>query len=150
MSEELEKEVLLRLEQRGVNIGDLVQSGDLRHVCVAKEAADLEDPVDWSFFEGIISDERIEAFEAGAKPTDGEMQSMRALVVGHMFNDGLDDLPSAHFCTVPEEFGTQVIVFLVTGHPQGGWDCVFYGLFDNADHATDALREDFFLSCDID
>ena len=157
MDEKSRQEVLRRLNQRGVKVEDIVQSalgsGAPLYVCFSKNASQLEDPVGWYGWwplEGIVSNERLEALEAGAEPTDGEMQSMRDQVVLSNISGDCEDLPSAHFCSLSEEFGSQVLVFLVSGHPQHGWDYFLFGLFENEERAIDALREDFFLECDID
>ena len=81
MDEKSSKEVLRKLGQHGVTLEDLAQLGDI-HMCYAKDSTELEDPVGWYGWEflegiGIISDDRLTALEAGAEPTDREMQLFR-------------------------------------------------------------------------
>src|SRR5680860_846090 len=114
MNEQHRKEVLRTLEQRGITLEELAQSSDC-YLCYAKAISDLEDPVasdGWYPLEGIIGDERLEALQAGAEPTDGEMQLLSDEIVRQMFTSeaSAEDLPSAHFCSLPENFGSQVLV----------------------------------------
>jgi len=78
-----DKEELRKLEQRGIKLEDLADLGDI-YMCYAKNSSELEDPIGWYGWcplEGIISDERLKALEAGTEPTDREMQLMRDEVV---------------------------------------------------------------------
>ena len=146
--------MLRKLEQRGVTLEDLAQSGEI-YMCYARESTDLEDPVGWYGWdplEGIISDERLGTLAAGAKPTDSEMQLLRDEIVRETFSSDarMEDLPSAHCCSLPEEFGTQVIVVIASRMGVAEFDYDFFGLFESEERALDALRKDFFLNCDID
>jgi hypothetical protein len=155
MDQKTRKRVLGRLDRRGVTLEDLAQSGDTC-MCYPKDSTDLEDPVSWYGWDslegiGIISDERLAALEARAEPTDREMQSFCDEIVRDKLSSEaeMDDLPSAHFCTLPEEFGTQVLVILVAGNAMQGFDFGLFGLFENKGRAIDALRKNFFVDCDF-
>ena len=76
------------------------------------------------------------------EPTDSEMQLMRDEVVKYkLSSEGeIEDLPSALLCSLPEEFGTQVLVVFVSGNGVRGSISLF-GLFENKERSIDALRE---------
>lgn len=72
MDQKCRKEVLRKFEQRGVTLEELAQLGDT-YMCYAKDSFELEDPIGWYGWwplEGIVSDERLAALEAGTEPTD--------------------------------------------------------------------------------
>ena len=117
MDEKSRKEVLRKLEQRGVTLEDLAQLGDI-YMCYAKDSTELEDPVGWygwEFLEGIVSGERLAALEAGTEPTDREMQLMRDEVVRYKLSSEaeIEDLPSAHLCSLPENLGPRCLLSLL-------------------------------------
>jgi hypothetical protein len=153
MDEKSRKRVLRKLEQRGVTLEDLAQSADI-YMCYAKNSSELEDPIGWYGWwplEGIVSDERLTALEAGAEPTDGEMQSFRDAVVREKLSSEEGwDLPSAILCSLPEEFGTQVLVVFASRKGVADFDFGLFGLFENKERAIDALRKDFFLDRDLE
>lgn len=78
------------------------------------------------------------------------MQSFRDAVVREKLSNGaeMEDLPSAHLCSLPEEFGAQVLVVFVSRKGVQEFDFGLFGLFETEERATDALRKDFFLDCD--
>lgn len=154
MDEKRRKEVLRKLEHRGVTLEDLAQSGDI-YMCYAKNSSELEDPIGWFGWwplEGIVSDERLAALEAGTEPTIREMQQMRDEIVRYKLSTEaeIEDLPSAHLCVFPEEFGTQVLIVFVSRKGVQDFDSDLFGLFENKERAIDALRKDFFLDRDLE
>jgi hypothetical protein len=101
---------------------------------------------------GIISDERLAALEAGAEPTDNEMQLLRNEIVRDKLSSEaeMEDLPSAHLCSLPEEFGPQVLVVFASRKGVQGSDFDFFDLFENKERAIGALRKNFFLDRDLE
>jgi hypothetical protein len=91
------------------------------------------------------------ALEAGAEATDREVQSFRDAVVREKLSNEaeMEGLPSAHLCSLPEEFGTQVLVVFASRKGLGDFDFGLFGLFENKERSIDALRKNFFLDCDI-
>jgi hypothetical protein len=149
MDEKSRKEALLKLEQHGVTLEDLAQLGDT-YMCYAKNSSELDDPVGWYGWwplEGIVSDERLKALEAETEPTDNEMQLLRNEIVRDKLSSEAEteDLPSAVLCSLPEEFGTQVLVVFASRMGVQEFDFDLFGVFENRERAIDALRKEFFL-----
>ena len=142
-----------RLDERGVSLEDLVSSADFEIICYDKHSYDLDDPIGtygWEHLEGTIGDERIEALEAGAKSTAGEMQLFRDKIVRERLSEGeWDDCPGAYICSPPKGFESQLMVIFVCGSALTGFEYDLFGLFDNMEQAKGALRKDFFLDCDL-
>jgi hypothetical protein len=151
--DEIGKEEFLRsLDQLEIKLEDLVQLDDEKFLCYAKDTSELDDPIAWFGWWPLdeINDDRLEALEAGAKPTDREIELMRDAVVRYRLSaEGNDESVPVYFCSAPEKFGTKVIVVLVSGCPLVELDYSLFGVFENEECATEALRKEFFLDCDI-
>ena len=153
MADKSTEECLRKIDEAKISLADLVNTADFEVICYGKHSCDLEDPVGtygWCHMEGVISDERIEALEAGAKSTAGEMQLFRDKIVRERFSVGeWDDCPGAYICSPPKGFESQLMVIFVCGSALTGFEYDLFGLFDNMEQAKGALRKDFFLDCDL-